>query len=212
MKIAVAKKNKTLRLLYMGPPLESPSAPVALQGLSGYARENGWKLPPRWSVAGFGLAVVLVRQPIGYDGCVHAALLALLLSSATGLEPQVVVVMSAAPIDSQRLADAMRTYLSEFRVEVRTAPPGNQSDLRRELAETRQAGDAVRAIAVIRVASAHRDTIDIELIDRLTDKALLATIPRPRGDEDLYRSVALKVQALMRSTLSEAPDLLAGRP
>jgi hypothetical protein len=127
-------------------------------------------------------------------------------------EQDVLVVTSVAPVDGQRLADALRAYLGDYGIDVRTAPAAAPGDLRRELADTRRAGDDVRALAAIRVVGGAPGTVEIQVVDRVTQKALMASIPRPARDEDLYRVVALKVQALLRSTLAEAPDLLEGRP
>jgi hypothetical protein len=145
---------------------------------------------------------------------VHAALCLLLLTAPTaaGGERDVLVVTSAPPLDGERLADALRAYLGDSGIDVRTAPAGPSGDLRHDLAETRQAGEAVRAVAAVRVGGAGASTVEIQVVDRVTDKVLLASIPRPPRLEDLYRAVALKVQALLRSTLAESPELLRGRP
>jgi hypothetical protein len=131
----------------------------------------------------------------------------------TALAPRdVLVVTSVAPVDGERLADAMRAYVGDYGIDVRTAPAAAPGDLRRELAETGRAGADVRAIAAIRVVGGAAGTVEIQVIDRVTQKALMASIPRPARDEDLYRAVALKVRALLRSTLAEAPGLLQDRP
>ena len=59
------------------------------------------------------------------------------------------------------------------------------------------------AVAVIRAERGAPGAIDVEMLDLATDKALLATVPRPARDEDLYRALALKIQAMLRATLSE---------
>jgi hypothetical protein len=139
-------------------------------------------------------------------------LLCLALAAAPGGgSRELLVVSSSAPLDGERLADALRAYLGEV-ADVRTAPASTSGDLRLDLAELRRAGGEVRALAAVRVAGAGADTIEIQVVDRLTDKALLATIPRPPRAEDLYRAVALKVQALLRSTLAEVPELVRDRP
>jgi hypothetical protein len=124
----------------------------------------------------------------------------------------IVVVTAEAPLDEQRLADALRAYLDEFHVEVRTAPAAPTSDLRAELAATARIGAAVRAWAVVRIANGEPGSAEIELVDRVTDKSLVTSLPRPRRDEDLYRAVALKVQALMRATLAEPDAPVAASP
>jgi hypothetical protein len=120
--------------------------------------------------------------------------------------PDNVVVTASAPLDPQRLADALRSYLDEYGIRVDAAAAGTSADLRNELADARRLGEAVRAVAVVRVERVAPGTIEIEIMDLATEKALVATVPRPARDEDLYRSLALKIQAILRSTLSEARD------
>src|SRR6188768_817764 len=112
--------------------------------------------------------------------------------------------MTTPSMDAQRLADALRVYLDEYgiRVETRTAP--DAADLHERLEGARKLGETVRALAVVRAEHAARGTIDIELIDLATDKALVVSVPRPARDEDLYRALALKIHAVLRATLSEA--------
>jgi hypothetical protein len=139
--------------------------------------------------------------------------LALLQAPARAQEPPApgpplgiaqIVVTTAPSIDAQRLADALRVYLDEFGIRVETRPPGEAGDLRKQIDDARQLGEALRAVAVIRAEHGARGVIEIELIDLATDKALVVSVPRPERDEDLYRALALKVQAVLRATLSEA--------
>jgi hypothetical protein len=115
-----------------------------------------------------------------------------------------VVVTTAAPLDAQRLADAMRVYLDEFGIQVRTQTAGEAGDLRARLDEARALGEAVRAVAVVRVERGAPGAVELELVDLATRKALIVSVPRPARDEDLYRALALKIQAVLRATLSEA--------
>src|SRR6185369_9597081 len=92
--------------------------------------------------------------------------------------PVDVVVTAAAPIDGQRLADAMRAYLDEYGIRVESAAPAEPGDLRRQLTDARRIGEAVRAVAVVRAqrgvaasegggdgaAGAARATIEIEIV------------------------------------------------
>ena len=96
--------------------------------------------------------------------------------------------MTTAPsIDAQRLADALRVYLDEFGIRVETRRGGRGGDLRKRLDDARQLGEAVRAVAVVRAEHGARGTVEIELIDLATNKALVVSVPRPARDEDLYR-------------------------
>ena len=127
--------------------------------------------------------------------------------------PDSVVVTAAPPLDSQRLADALRTYLDEFGIRVQVAPATAGGDLRTQLADARHLGESVRAVAVVRAEGETRGEIEVELYDLATDKALVAAVRRPVRDEDLYRALALKVQAILRATFSEARgDLQPGSP
>lgn len=114
-----------------------------------------------------------------------------------------VVVTTAPPLDAQRLADALRVYLDEFGIRVETRTTAEAGDLRTQLDDARRLGEAVRAVAVVRVERGAPGSIEIELIDLATDKVLLVAVPRPARDEDLYRALALKIQAVLRATLSE---------
>jgi len=107
------------------------------------------------------------------------------------------VVVTAAPsIDAQRLADALRVYLDEFGIRVGAGAAGEAGDLRKRLDDARQLGEAVRAVAVVRAEHGARGTVEIELIDLATDKALVVSVPRPARDEDLYRALALKIHGV----------------
>jgi hypothetical protein len=128
------------------------------------------------------------------------------------LDRPVLVVTATAPLDAERLADALRAYLDEFQVDVRTAPAAPGGDLRGELAATAGIGAAVRAWAVVRVADGTPGSAELELVDRVTGKSLVTSVPRPRRDEDLYRAVALKVQALLRATLAEPSPRVSTSP
>ncbi len=140
-------------------------------------------------------------------------LLAALAAQGPGAPPAPpgidVAVTATAPIDAQHLADVLRTYLDEYGVRVESAPATEPGDLRRQLADARQLGQRVRAMAVVRVQGGEggaRGTVEIDIVDLATEKVLIAEVPRPPRDEDLYRALALKIQASLRATLSEAPE------
>ena len=141
-------------------------------------------------------------------GGMLAVLLAVFALSEPAAAPDVVVT-AAAPVNAQRLADALRAYLTDYGIRVGTAGAGASGDLRQKLGEARRTGEAVRAVAVVRAETGAPGVIEIELVDLATQKALVTSVPRPPRDEDLYRALALKIGALLRSTLSEAPERLA---
>jgi hypothetical protein len=95
---------------------------------------------------------------------------------------------------------------------VRPAPAAPRGDLRAELASTEAIGADARAWAVVRLDDGAPGNAEIELVDRVTTKSLVSSVPRPRRDEDLYRVVALKVQALLRATLAEPSEPPTARP
>ena len=134
---------------------------------------------------------------------------ALLLLQSQTLDK--IVVTSAPPLDTQRLADALRVYLNEFGIEIEVAAPDEADDLRQRIADARRLGESVRAVAVIRAEPGMPDEVEIELTDLATDKTLIATTPKAARDADLYRTLALKIQAILRATLSEARDTLDPR-
>ena len=61
--------------------------------------------------------------------------------------PDSVVVTAAAPLDSQRLADALRTYLDEFGIHVQVAPATTDGDLRTQLTHRHPVHDPRRQAA-----------------------------------------------------------------
>jgi hypothetical protein len=128
------------------------------------------------------------------------------------LDRPILVLTASEPLDVERLADALRTYLDEFAVDVRTAPPVPRGDLRGELEATASLGESVRAWAVVRIADDAPGSAEIEVVDRVTAKSLVTSVPRPRRDEDLYRAVALKVQSLLRASLAEPSAAVASSP
>lgn len=142
----------------------------------------------------------------------RAFALLLALSAYARAQPPVVLVTARPPLDGERLADALRTYLDGYSIDVKVGPSA-EGDLRAQLEAARAAGERVRALAVLRIADAEPATVEIQLVDRLTHKSLIAEVARAGRDEDFYRSVALKVQALLRSTLSEQPaEVIAAAP
>jgi hypothetical protein len=135
---------------------------------------------------------------------VAAAALLLIPGQVLGQALDRIVVTTAPPLDSERLADALRVYLGEFGISVEVAPADQSDDLRQRITDARHLGESVRAVAVIRVEPGTPDEVGIELTDLATDKTLIATMPKAARDEDLYRTLALKIQAILRATLSEA--------
>ena len=108
-------------------------------------------------------------------------------------------------MDAQRLADALRVYLDEFGIRVETRAAADAADLRDAArGRARSSARPCGRVAVVRAEHGARGTIEIELVDLATDKALVVSVPRPARDEDLYRALALKIQAVLRATLSEA--------
>jgi hypothetical protein len=133
-----------------------------------------------------------------------AAALLLIPSQVLGQALDRIVVTTAPPLDSERLADALRVYLGEFGISVEVAPADQSDDLRERIADARRLGESVRAVAVIRAEPGTPDEVGIELTDLATDKTLIASMPKAARDEDLYRTLAFKIQAILRATLSEA--------
>lgn len=139
------------------------------------------------------------------------AWVALLLALANQPQPERIVVTAAGTLDAQRLSDALRVYLGEFEIQIDGAPPDTAQDIRTRMMAARRLGESVRAVAVIHAGGERPDAVEIELDDLTTQKTLIASVPKPARDEDLYRTLALKIQALLRATLSEARDTLDPR-
>jgi hypothetical protein len=113
-----------------------------------------------------------------------------------------VLVSAAAPLDGQRLADALAAYLDERGVKVELTRPVEEPALELRIAALRQAAGDAGALAAVHVQRSAA-SVQIDLVDVVTDKSLLSIVSTPQRDADLYRTVALKIQALLRATASE---------
>jgi len=133
-----------------------------------------------------------------------AAFLATAARDPTATGKNILVATAVEPLRVEKLADALRTYLDQNRVEVRTSPAASSGDLRADVSATVQAGAGENAATVLRIAPTDSDTIEITLSDLPSERTLMASIPRSVRDEDLYRTLALKVQGMLR-TLLEVP-------
>ena len=129
--------------------------------------------------------------------------------------PPQIVVTPVAPLDAQRLADAMRAYLDKVTVHIEPPRPAAPDGMRQRLDDARRVGEPVHAGAVVRVervpAGGEPAEVEIELIDLTTDEILIATVAPPTRDEDLYRALALKIQAMLRVRWSGAPPGKGGQ-
>jgi len=150
-----------------------------------------------------------------------ASLVALLTVLAAAPPPlpvaprSVLVATAVEPLHVVKLADALRTYLDRERVEVRTAPAVASGDLRADLGALAQTGTGEQATTVLRISEAPADAVEIALCDLPSRRTVIATIPRSERDEDLYRTLALKVQGLLRVTEEQSapsPVPVAGTP
>jgi hypothetical protein len=140
---------------------------------------------------------------------VRAVVLTLLVASVAHAEERRTFVVSAAPpLDAERLAEVLRVYLDSYDIDVRTAPALPTTELREQLDRTRALGDDVRALASVRIADAIAGTVEVLFVDHLAGKSIVAAVQRAPRDEDFYRSLALKIQALLRSALYEKADEL----
>lgn len=124
----------------------------------------------------------------------------------------VLVATAVEPLRVDKLADALRTYLDARRVEVRTAPAVASDDLRADLGALAQAGAGEDATSVLRITSTPDDAVEIALTDLPSRRTIITTIPRSERDEDLYRTLALKVQGLLRVSEEQPPPPPAPPP
>jgi len=123
-----------------------------------------------------------------------------------------VVVTTVAPLDAPRLADALHAYLNDAVVQVVPLPPGKTDDvrqrLRQQVDDARQVGQAAGATTVIRVERDESEggtgDFEIALVDLTNDEVVIASIAPPARDEDRYRALALKIQAVLRAHISAA--------
>lgn len=140
-----------------------------------------------------------------------AALLAAASPAPADAARSVLVATAVEPLRVDKLADALRTYLDAGRVEVRTAAAVSTGDLRADLGALVQAGAGEKATTVLRISATSTDAVEIALGDLPSQRTVIASIPRSERDEDLYRTLALKVQGLLRATeeQSATPTLAA---
>lgn len=134
-----------------------------------------------------------------------AALLAAIPPAPATAPRSVLVATAVEPLRVDKLADALRTYLDSGRVEVRTAAAVSTGDLRTDLGALAQAGAGEMATTVLRISATSTDAVEIALADLPSQRTVLASIPRSDRDEDLYRTLALKVQGLLRVTEEQLP-------
>jgi hypothetical protein len=137
--------------------------------------------------------------------------LLLVLAAAPG-SGGVVIVTAPPPLDAARLAETLRTYLDDAAVEVRVAPPAPAGELRAELAGLRATGVDLRAIAAVHVSRTGPRTLELQLVDLVTDKTLVTAVPPTAREADLYRVLALKIHGLLRSALYEAVATSSATP
>ena len=116
------------------------------------------------------------------------------------------MVVTTRPVDGRAAAGGRAARLSGRIRHPRPDARGGRwrAICRQRLDDARALGAAVRAVAVVRAEHGAPGSVEIELIDLATGKALVVSVPRPQRDEDLYRALALKIQAVLRATLSEA--------
>ena len=120
----------------------------------------------------------------------------------------VLVATAEPPLDAKLLDDALRTYLGPSRIEVRTTSAASE-DLRSGLAASQ------RTNAVLRVSLLASGSVEILLMVLAPRRTILTTMPRTTRDADLYRTLALKVQELLRTTLDQPEsetDRISSRP
>ena len=122
------------------------------------------------------------------------------------------VVTASPPVDAARLAETLRPYLDDSAVEVRVAPAAAPGELRAQLAELRVTGIDLRALAAIQVSQADARTLEVQLVDLVTDKTLVASVPAVAHEADRYRVLALKIRALLRSAFYEAVTTSTATP
>jgi hypothetical protein len=123
------------------------------------------------------------------------------------------VLVSASPgLDLERLATALQIYVDGFDITVRTIPYHGEGDLREQLAANRQTGLRLDAVALVRIVAGPSSRIEIQLVDRVSDKSVISSLKRPPREQDLCRTLALKVQALLRSAWAEEPSQLRAMP
>jgi len=134
-----------------------------------------------------------------------AALLAAAPPGSVVAQRNVLLATAVEPLRVDKLADALRTYLDAGRVEVKTAAATSSGDLRADLDALVQAGAGEQATAVLRISASPTDAVEIALCDLASQRTVIASIPRSERDEDLYRTLALKVQGLLRVSEERPP-------
>jgi hypothetical protein len=125
------------------------------------------------------------------------AVIALCSLVASAAQATVLRVSAEAPLSVERLADAIRSYVDGVELEVPPAPGEREG-----VATPGVVGVSLRRLG------ATDDEVELVMIDG--EETILSRLPRSMRNEDLYRSAALKVHALLerRASPALAPDSL----
>jgi hypothetical protein len=126
------------------------------------------------------------------------------LLMASSAQAVVLRVSAEAPLSVERLADALRSYVDGAEVEVAAVGRADSHD------------GVSMAPGVVEVALRRQGVSDedVELVLLDGETTILNSLPGAMRIEDLYRTVALKVHALLQRRLSAstpATDLIADR-
>ena len=112
------------------------------------------------------------------------AVLAICTLVASAAQASVLRISAEPPLSVERLADALHSYVEGVELEVATAPGGREG----------VAPSGVVEVS-LRRAGASEDEVELVLLDG--EETILSRLPRAMRSEDLYRTAALKVHALL---------------
>lgn len=119
------------------------------------------------------------------------AVLALCSLLAGSVQAAVLHISAEPPLSVERLADALRSYVED--VELDIAPPEREGAVSPGVVEIS-----------LRRLGATDDEVELVMVDG--EETILSRLPRAMRSEDLYRTAALKVHALLeRRTSPPAP-------
>jgi len=118
------------------------------------------------------------------------------------------------PVSARKFGAMLARTLAAFGLEVRNEEGGAVPDRWSEAVQRAEdAGHRRKALGVVWLdfGDAPSASLVAHLLDRLTDTTLSRFLPSPpRADDEWYRAASLAVLTMLRSTLADVPDAVAG--
>ena len=128
--------------------------------------------------------------------------------------PDAAATTAPGGISADKFAAMLRRTLGAFGLDVHEAGGAAAgTDFADAVRLAEDVGRREKALGVVWIdpGSAQSSSVVAHLLDRLTDTTLSRVLPEPpRADDEWYRSASLAVLTMLRSTLADVPDAVAG--